>query len=212
MKLFDVFSPDVMAELARPTAAFDPRNAELVPGVTPAWYVIETYAHRERDVAGELVERRFGIYLPEEEKTIIRRGRVVNRVSLMFPGYVFAFVWDVLSHRSRIEAIDGVSRLLLDVDGVPLFLTDEEVDKIRYCENCARPVTLQSFEIEMDVIPKRRKRRKVKRHVVTVRDEVTAVRPWSVFEDAVMTLDSDGRNQALRNLLGISSQQPTTSE
>jgi transcription antitermination factor NusG len=195
------------AEMARPVSPFDRRNAEMVQGVTPCWHVIEAYAHRERDVAAELSARRFGVYLPEEEETIIKRGRVVDRVTLMFPGYVFVFVWDVLSHRSRIEAIDGVQKLLLDVNGVPLFLTDEQIDTIRYCENCARPVMLQSFEIEQDVVPKKRRkrRRKTKKQVVVVHDEVTAVRAWSAFEDAVMTLDSEGRIGALRNLLGVSS-------
>jgi hypothetical protein len=194
------------AEMARPVAPFDRRNAEMVQGVTPCWHVIETYAHREREVVEELSTRRFGVYLPEEQETIVKRGRVVDRVSLMFPGYVFVFVWDVLSHRSRIEAIDGVQRLLLDVNGIPLFLTDEQIDKIRYCENCARPVVLQTFEVLQDVVPKKRKRRrKPKKQMVLVHDEVTAVRAWSAFEDAIMTLDSDGRIGALRNLLGVSS-------
>lgn len=200
------FSADVMAELARPVQTFDCRNAEMVQDVTPCWHVVETYAHCERDVATELSARRFGVYLPEEQETIIKRGREVDRVTLMFPGYVFVFVWDVLSHRSRIEAIDGVSRLLLDVNGIPLFLTDEQVDKIRHCENCARPVVLQTFEVLQDVVPKKRKRkRKPKKQLVLVRDEVTAVRAWSAFEDAIMTLDSEGRIGALRNLLGVSS-------
>ena len=218
------FSPDVLAELARPIATYDYRNAELVEGIEPKWHVIETYPHRERDVAAELSARRFGIYLPEEQETIVKRGRVIDRTSLMFPGYVFAFVWDVLSHRSRIEPIDGVQRLLLDVNGVPLFLTDDQVDRIRYCENCARPILLQSFEIQQDVVSKKRKRRKPKKKTVVVYDEVAAVRAygysgaalsglgWSAFEDAIMTLDSEDRIMALRNLLGVSSQQPASSE
>jgi transcriptional antiterminator NusG len=198
------FSPDVLAELARPIASYDYRNAELIEGVTPKWYVIETYPHRERDVAAELSARRFGIYLPEEQETIVKLGRVVDRTTLMFPGYVFAFLWDAVSHRSRIEPIDGVQRLLLDVKGVPLFLTDDQIDRIRYCENCARPILLQSFEIQQNVIPKKRKRhRKPKKKTVMVYDEVVAVRAWSAFEDAVMTLDAEGRNQALRNLLEL---------
>jgi transcription antitermination factor NusG len=192
MKLTSAFSPAVMAELARPVASYDPRNAELKPGVTPAWYVLEVAS---RDVEAELVKRQFGIYVPEEDETVIVRGRKRDRRVRMFPGYVFVFLWDTAANWSKLARIRGVVASLGK-------LSDEAIDKIRHCENCARPVLLQSFEIAQDFVPKKRKRRKTKRCVVVVHDEVTAVRAWSVFEDAVMTLDSEGRNQALRNLLG----------
>lgn len=196
MKLPDAFSADVMAELAQPVRTFDPRAAQIAPGFDPKWYVIEVVS---RDVEAELVKRQFGIYVPEEEETVITRGRRVDRRVRMFPGYVFVFMWDTNENWSRLANIRGVI-------GVLGALSDEAVDKIRYCENCARPVLLQSFEIEQDVVPKRRKRRrKVKRRIVVVHDEVTSVRAWSALEDAIMTLDSDGRIGALRNLLGVSS-------
>ena len=195
--LAELLSEDARAEMARPVRTYDPRSAQVVPGVEPKWYVIEVAS---RDVETELVKRRFGIYVPEEEETIIMRGRKVDRRVRMFPGYVFVFMWDTDENWSRLANIRGVLAVL----GT---LTDEQVDKIRYCENCARPVMLQSFEIEQDVVPKkcRKRRRKVKKQVVVVHDEVTAVRAWSAFEDAIMTLDSEGRIGALRNLLGVSS-------
>lgn len=196
MILPKAFSPEVMAELARPVQTHDPRAAQLNAGVEPKWYVVEIIA---RDVEAELVKRQFGIYVPEEEETVIVRGRRIDRRVRMFPGYVFVFLWDTDANWSLVVNTRGVI-------GILGALTDEQVDKIRYCENCARPVLLQSFEIEQDVVPKRRKRRrKTKKRIVVVHDEVTAVRAWSAFEDAVMTLDSDGRIMALRNLLGVSS-------
>jgi transcription antitermination factor NusG len=197
MTLPKAFSPEVMAELAKPYSTYDPRAAEIAPGVGPKWYVVEVAA---RDVEAELVKRRFGIYVPEENETVTVRGRRVDRRVRMFPGYVFVFMWDTDENWSRLANIRGVLVVLGD-------LTLEEIDRIRYCENCARPVVLQSFEVEQDVIPKksRKRRRKTKKQVVVVYDEITAVRAWSAFEDAVTTLDSDGRNQALRNLLGVSS-------
>jgi transcription antitermination factor NusG len=196
MTLPKAFSAEVMAELARPAQTHDPRAAQLAAGVTPKWYVVEVIA---RDVEADLVKRQFGIYVPEEDETIIVRGRRVDRRVRMFPGYVFVFLWDTAANWSLIANTRGVISILGS-------LTDEQVDKIRYCENCARPVVLQRFEIEQDVVPKKRKRRrKTKRQVVVVHDEVTAVRAWSALEDAIMTLDSDGRIGALRNLLGVSS-------
>jgi transcription antitermination factor NusG len=195
MNLPKAFSPEVMAELAKPVQTHDPRAAQLAAGVTPKWYVVEIIA---RDVEAELVKRQFGIYVPEEDETVIVRGRRVDRRVRMFPGYVFVFLWDTDANWSLIVNTRGVI-------GILGALTDEQIDKIRYCENCARPVLLQTFDIEQDVVPKRKKRRKIKRRVVTISDEVTSVRAWSAFEDAVMTLDSAGRIGALENLLGVSS-------
>ncbi len=167
----------------------------MLADITPRWNVIEVAGQY---VEAELVKRQFGIYIPEEEETVIVRGRKLERRTRMFPGYVFVFLWGTDENWSRLVNIRGV----IDVLGV---LSDAQIDKIRYCENCRRPVLLQSFEIQQDVIPKKRKRRKPKKKTVVVHDEVVTVRAWSAFEDAMMELDSEGRNQALRNLLGVSS-------
>lgn len=196
MKLPSAFSPEVMAELAKPFMPYDPRNAELVEGVTPKWHVVETFAHCERKVADELVARRFGIFVPESDETIIKRGRKIKRVQLMFPGYVFVFVWDVLEHRARIEAIDGVLQLVLitsPIGPVPAELSDQQIDQIRAVENGERPLP--------DVRANKKGRRKAKR---AFDNDVIAVHPWSAFQDRLLTLDSEGRNQTLRKALGLS--------
>src|ERR1051326_1422231 len=108
MKLPVAFSPAVMAELARPVATFDYRNAEMKAGLDPTWHVIETYANRERDVAKELIARRFGIFLPEEDETVVRRGRKIDQVKLMFPGYLFVFTWLTDENFARIRYTPGV--------------------------------------------------------------------------------------------------------
>lgn len=210
-KLPDAFSPAVLASLAKPAATrhgrlYDSRNAELLSEISPDWYLIEVYPGAERKVADEMVTRRFGIYIPEFEETVVRRGRAIDRVELMFPGYIFAFVWDVIEHRSRIEAIDGVLRVVLDVNGKPLRVTDAEIDLVRKVENQLRPVTLQEFSIEVE-LPKKKKRRRMKRAVVKVLDEVVSTRAWgwvrSSFDDSVLELDSQERNQTLMRALGL---------
>jgi transcription antitermination factor NusG len=195
MKLPQEFSPAVMAELARPVASFDPRNAELVQGVTPKWHLIETYAHCERRVAAELAARRFGIFVPETEETLIKRGRKVTQKQLLFPGYVFLFVWDVLDHRERIEAIDGVMHVVLitsPAGPIPAELTDEQIDQIRAVENGQRPLL------------NTKKKRGYSKKRGSFDDEVVSCYAWSPFQDQLMTLDSDGRNQTLRKALGLS--------
>ena len=52
-----------------------------MPGVTPAWHVIATYANCERDVAAELIARRFGIFLPEEEGRIVHGYFAISELS-----------------------------------------------------------------------------------------------------------------------------------
>ena len=39
------------------------------------------------------VAMRFGIFVPEIEETIVRRGRAIDRKSLMFTRYIFVFTW-----------------------------------------------------------------------------------------------------------------------
>lgn len=112
MKLPYVPSADVVAALAEPAATFDTRNAELVPEVTPEWHVIEVWPGVENRIADELTLRRFGVYVPQVERKWDDRGRMVDcSPTLMFPGYIFVFVWDIDQHRSRIEYPPSKTRL-----------------------------------------------------------------------------------------------------
>ncbi len=187
MDLSPAFSPELIVEITG--KSFDRRNAELIEDVTPQWHIVDTHPCRERKVLQELAARRFGVYLPEAAETVVIRGRKVDRKTILFPGYVFVFVWDALRHRARIEAIDGVQRLMLDVNGIPLSLTDRQIDQIRYLENCKQPIALDA--------PKRRHRHRK-------RDEIINVRAWSAFDDAIKVLDLPSANKALRNLTGVS--------
>lgn len=204
IKLPYAFSPETLAALAQPAITYDTRNAELLLDVQPRWYLIEVYPGAERKVADEMIGRRFGIYIPEFEETVVRRGRMIDRAELMFPGYIFVFVWDVIQHRSRIEAIAGVMRLIMDVNGVPLALTDGQIDLVRSMENQHRPVHLEEFTVEVE-LPKRKRRRRRKHAVVKVLDEVVATRAWSVFSDGLTAVDSEVRNQTLQKALGLCS-------
>jgi len=204
----------VRAELGRDLQVGDvvdysgnPTLAQIVPGVEPRWHVVETHPNRERTAAGHLIARRFGVFVPEKEETIIRRGRVLDQVSLMFRGYVFVFVWDVVQHINRIRAIPGVMRMVSFADGTPAVISDELIDKIRVVENTLRPLPAIMDDI---VKPKKGRWTKKQKMIYQLqreqarRDfEVVACRPWSPFENDIMTLDSEGRNQTLRKALGL---------
>lgn len=189
----------------------DPTLATIVPGVRPAWHVIETHPNRERTAAGHLVARRFGVFVPEKEETIVRRGRKLEQTSLMFRGYVFIFVWGINQHFNRIRAVPGFARIVTTEDANgnrrPAVLDDDIIDKIRAVENTQRP--LRGMTLDDIKKPKGRWTKKQKMIYQLQREqaerdmEVVACRPWSPFEQDLMTLDSEGRNQTLRKALGL---------
>ncbi|HYD66108.1 transcription termination/antitermination NusG family protein [Azospirillum sp.] len=184
------FSADVMAELARPFVTLDYRNAEMKGNLEPTWHVIETYANADRAVAEELSSRRFGIYLPEEVRSEIKRGRKVDIVRPMFPGYLFVFVWLTDRNYTRIRSTPGVMQFLAS-EGTPVVIADEVIDIVRAVENGQRPIW------------RPRKSRGYRKQKVA--DEgVVAAHPPSEFQDRLMRLDSKIRNQTLRKALGLS--------
>lgn len=192
----------------------NPTLAEIVPGVMPRWHVIETHPNRERIAAAHLIARRFGVFVPEKDETIVRRGRRIDQTSLMFRGYIFIFVWGINQHFNRIKAVPGFSRIVTtenpDGSRKPAVLTDEQIDQIRAVENRERPLPAIVMPEHMMVPKKKGRWRKNQKSLYYLaqeqlkRDsEVVRCRPWSAFEDGLMTLDSDGRNQTLRTALGL---------
>ena len=206
---------DVRAALGRALAVGDvvdystpnPLRAELVPGVSPRWHVVE--AHRERTAAAHLIARRFGVFVPEKEQTVVRRGRKFEQTTLMFPGYIFVFVWDMGVHLHRIRAVPGVSNVMY-IDGKPAILSDELIDEIRAVENHERPLPTIMVPDEIAMPTKKGRWRKNAKRLYDLQrkqwehdNEVVGCRSWSAFQDGLLTLDEEGRNQTLRNALQL---------
>jgi hypothetical protein len=204
-------SPEARAELVKPVRTFDPRDAQIVPGQSPKWHLLEVYEPAQHEAARQLVKRRFGIFVPEKVETEVRRGRKVDRRQLLFPGYIFVFVWNIEQHWDRIVRIDGVAQIVSsqpDMRGYQaktvlgpmraaaslpeyrsaLTIDDELIDYIRAIENGGQP-------------PARKRRTRGKR---AYDDDVVATYPWSAFPDRLWDIDSEERNQALRKALGLS--------
>jgi hypothetical protein len=80
-----------------------PLDAEIVEGCSPRWHAIVAAPAYERIAAAHLAGRRFGIYLPETEYEVVRRGRKRRKHRLMLPGYVLIFVWDIDRHLRRVR-------------------------------------------------------------------------------------------------------------
>ncbi|MCK1568968.1 transcription termination/antitermination NusG family protein [Bradyrhizobium sp. 173] len=212
---FENLSPEVRAELLRPAQSRDPRYAEMVEGLDPRWHVVEVFASAQVEVAETLAQHRFGVYVPEVEETVVRRGRKLDRRVPMFSGYLFVFMWYSDAHWQCISSIPGV----VEIVGA---LTDAEIDIVRTIENMKRPVFIEvAAEIEPEPQPAARTKSKKKRRwknrkaakaksakpkVITDADrraEIITTRAWSAFDD-ILQLDSEGRNQTLMRALGLS--------
>lgn len=124
--LAELLSDAAKAEMAKPRLAFDPRDAELVDGAEVRWYVVSIFS---RDAEIELAKRRFGIFVPAYEETVISRGRKVDRHVPLVPGYVFVLLWETDANWSRVAHTDGVDKIL---GWVP----DKEIDQLRFQEGC----------------------------------------------------------------------------
>lgn len=224
---FEDLSPEVRAELLRPAQSYDPRNAEIVEGKKPRWHLIEVYEPAQRDVQKVMVERRFGIFVPESEVVEVKRGCKITRRSLIFPGYIFVFVWDIDQHWSRIAEIPGVSQIIASKPDMALLqLGGRTVDEIavgigvsrerasllkRHAQLAARGhAIVVSDEIINRIravengerLPPERKRTRGKRQ--NGDNEIVATYSWSAFPDRLLELDSAERNQTLRKALGLS--------
>ncbi|MGJ5000558.1 transcription termination/antitermination NusG family protein [Bradyrhizobium sp. HKCCYLRH2060] len=190
----------------------DPRMAEIPAGVSASWHVLETHPNQEQIAAGHLIGRRFGIYVPETEHDIIRRGRKLHVTRPMFPGYVFVFVWDIGRHWNRIRSIPGVAHIMTMTteDGFtrPLVMPDGLIDYIRTVENSERPLIAMA-----DIVGGKRRRnekRKGRKHQAETPDimvgDVLTWRCWDAFRDGLMSIDSEQRNQTLLAALSLPSQ------
>jgi len=157
------FSPEVLnemlseaakAELQKPVRPFDPRNAEIV-GSTVRWYVVSVFS---RDAEAELAKRRFGIFVPAVEETIVRRGRQVTRHVPLVAGYVFVLMWECDENWLRVANTAGVDKIIG-------WVTDEEIDKLRFHEGCEQLDANARRKVAVRVIQGARKRPRPSRRV-----------------------------------------------
>ncbi|MGJ4893760.1 transcription termination/antitermination protein NusG [Bradyrhizobium oligotrophicum] len=187
----------------------DPRMADMAVGLSATWHLIETYPNEERTVAAHLVARRFGIYVPETQQTIIRRGRKVEVTRLMFTSLIFVFVWGIERHWKRIMSVPGVARIrTITAAGdqtIPLTVPDHVIDRIRVCENYERPISEEALE---RAIYGDKKGRSHKGRRARHRREKLVWRTWDAFQDGINSVDSETRNQTLMAALSLPSQQP----
>jgi transcription antitermination factor NusG len=148
MTLPEAFSAEVMAELARPVAPYDPRDAELAEGAAVRWYVVSIFS---RDAEIQLTRRRFGIFVPATEETVIVRGRKVTRHVPLVAGYVFVLLWETDANWLRVAKTAGVDKILG-------WVSDVEVEKLRWQESCEQMDADSRRRVAISVVRAARKR------------------------------------------------------
>jgi transcription antitermination factor NusG len=194
-------------EAARVTP-LTPYRAEIIPECRAQWHVLISQPGHERIAASHLITRGFGVYLPECENAVMRRGRVQRVRQLMFVGYVLVFVWDVGHHFRRILACVGVQDFLRHSNGSPAVLSDEIVDHIRAVENEQCPLVATLETVNLKKLKKRWRRKHKNAEEQAYRqyadNEIVATRTWSAFRD-LPALDESQRNGLLRRALGLAS-------
>jgi len=184
-----------------------PLMVDIVPELRAAWYVLVVAPGRERTVAGHLIGRRVGVYLPEFEERIsnLRTGRKQIVLRAMFAGYVFVFSWLSPRNYHRIRDVPGALDFLTSGQTGPAVVPDELIDRVRKVENQLRPLRLPQEGFGRFRKFKRRWRREpMQLHEHQVADhEIVGVRAWSALVDGIEGLDEQERNRLLRESLGL---------
>jgi transcription antitermination factor NusG len=96
----------------------------------PRWYVAYTYPRHEKTVADLLMQKSLDIFLPTFTKISQWKDRRVSLELPLFAGYVFVHIH--LDERTKVLSLPSVIRLLSN-RGVPVPVSDEEIDAVRFC-------------------------------------------------------------------------------
>lgn len=182
------------AEQATRDAQQHPMSAEIVPELSPKWHVITTEPGQDGIALGHLIGRRFGAYQPMFTKVTkgrMRNGAQRTRLSPLFPGYLFLFVWGIEQHRHRIQACPGVHAILMDGSRAAV-IPDRFIDQ------------LQAREFNMTAIPPRRSKRKKYRQAADDLVEIVAISPKSYWS-GIEALEPQERIGLLHKALGLAS-------
>lgn len=111
-------------------------------GHDPQWYVAYTYPRHEKSVAEQLFLRSVETFLPTFTKTSSWKDRRVSLDLPLFAGYVFTRICAV--DKLKVLTIPSVIRIL-SFRGVPVPVSDAEIDAIRLCVGSGGKLQPHSF-------------------------------------------------------------------
>ncbi len=91
------------------------------------WAVAQTEPQREHVALKNLEREKFENYLPRIKSTVVVRGKKVDRIAPLFPGYIFVFIVD---RWYAVMNTIGITRMLLWGDR-PAQLSGQVIAEIR---------------------------------------------------------------------------------
>lgn len=196
-------------------------RAEIVAGVDPGWYVATVFTGHEQVSAAHLIarghkmkavdhmiERGFGVCVPEGEVVEVRRGRKVEVKQVLLPGYVFVFVWDVVRHIGRICACPGVTGMLM-AGAMPAVVPDDVMYRLRVIENMHRGPMTTTIEEFLPTKRKRQSRRTIRtvpigpEEIVKVGCYAAVSREQEEFKQQMQCPDPEHRLSAFHKAMGL---------
>jgi transcription antitermination factor NusG len=118
--------------------------------VTTSCAIATTIPFSEAIAEENLKRQGFVSWLPKFQETIVQRGRKVEKISLLFPGYILIYI----EERWRsIMSTRGISRLFVSGDVVgtedrrrPILMRDEELHRLRMKQDKHGLIQLPSEE------------------------------------------------------------------
>lgn len=203
------------AEVATMVAITNPIEAQITGGAN--WHVVTTITGHENVASAFLVSRRFGVFDPYSKETVVQRGRKVDRVRRLLPGYLIVFVWGLDQQKERILSCPGVLGILKNGDGAYAVVPDNVIDDMRRWELAHSPAAAEVAAIAYreDILAARpsltRKQRRYRKEALTeLAPEpppklVATQRCYSVLDADFEALDDATRISRFNEAIGVGS-------
>lgn len=170
--------------------------------VPQLWYVLQTWPGKETKVMEKLVDWGVDAYCPRVRKTVIRRGRKIDRTEPLFAQLIFIPDYALCGGILHLEGVEGLLKFGDWYATLPECTPEDRmvsISKLRHVRQSTKSVLdmVHVREIEaLGTMPVSRRRRLFKTgQIVRVVDG-----PFASFSGQIERLDSHGRLAVLLDL------------
>ena len=124
----------------------------------PLWFVAQIKPNSERIAVTHLERQGFDVFAPQQKSTHRKGHRFVEKITALFPSYVFVSLHPTFTHWRTVNSTRGVNRLISAhqrpqalplgfVDALKAQCDDEMIlsDQVDFCENMSVRVTQGPF-------------------------------------------------------------------